>query len=466
MERSNAVVGRYVLSELIGSGGMARVYAGRMEGWAGFSKAVAVKRLHPDLARDPEFSAMLLDEARLTAHIRHPNVVSTQDVVREDGEFLLVMDYVVGVSLDVLFKAAIARDEVVPEAIVSAVVIGMLHGLHAAHDAHDEHGKALAIVHRDMSPPNVIVDESGVVKILDFGIATASNRLTMTKEGSVKGKPSYIAPEQLERGAVDRRADLFAVGVMLWELLAGRRLRAAASFGTIKEELARDERIVDPAVERASAPATSLGEIALRAMRRDPSDRFPTALAMAHAVEAAVPSAPPSAVAEWCARLAPDHLRARKTAALHASSEVTPKAAEPTVIAAATAIVPLPPNAARGRARVVPIVVAGLLFTGIAVAGIGAVVSRTKPTAVLAPSADSAAPALPAVAAVPEPAAIEPVPVGSTIAVAAPANPKSSRPHGAARGSRGTKPASASDTCREPFRIDANGVKIPKRECL
>src|SRR4051812_38098519 len=114
-------VGRYALRDLIGSGGMARVYVGRLEGWAGFSKAVAIKRLHPDLARDPEFSAMLLDEARLTAHIRHPNVISTLDVVRENGEFLLVMDYVVGVSLDLLMKRCRAEQRAIPDAIVSAL---------------------------------------------------------------------------------------------------------------------------------------------------------------------------------------------------------------------------------------------------------------------------------------------------------------------------------------------------------
>lgn len=470
-----AVVGRYMLHELIGSGGMARVYVGRLEGWAGFSKAVAVKRLHPDLASDPELAAMLLDEARLTAHIRHPNVVGTVDVVREQGEFLLVMDYVVGVSLDVLMKRCRAAQRAIPDAIVAALTVGILRGLHAAHEACDATGRPLHIVHRDMSPPNVIVEESGLAKVLDFGIATASDRLTTTKEGTVKGKPGYIAPEQLTRSSVDRRADVFAVGVILWEMLTASRLRPDASFASVSGEIERGAVTASTAQLLPSAAAPELGAIAMRAMSVAAFERYATAEAMAEAIETVVAPAALSHVKAWCAAVAPEHLESSHRAAIQAASAKAPEGSAPaeTIIERPGPAVPEPDSAparrsgiARRAAFIVP--VAALLGAAIHLRARPETndQAHVEPSTPEASSLPPTPPALSSAVATAEPTATTALPA-----------PPWARPPGSAHPER--PPARVSDSsrsrapkaavtgpCRIPFTLDANGVKIPKRECL
>jgi eukaryotic-like serine/threonine-protein kinase len=194
---------RYVLFDEIGVGGMASVHLGRLLGPAGFTRTVAIKRLHPHLAKDPQLAAMFLDEARLAAAIRHANVVATLDVVEQEGELFLVMEYVHGASLSRLVRETGAIDP----SIASAVVTGALHGLHAAHEAKDEEGHALEIVHRDVSPENVLVGVDGGARLLDFGVAKAASRLQTTRDGSIKGKLRYMAPEQLAGRKVTRRRD-------------------------------------------------------------------------------------------------------------------------------------------------------------------------------------------------------------------------------------------------------------------
>ena len=211
---------------------MATVHLARQLGAAGFARIVAVKRLHERYARDPEFVAMFLDEARLVGRIRHPNVVQTLDVVAEknaDGgsELFIVMEYVHGESLVRLLAAARTKDEPVPLKIASAIMIGALQGLHAAHEAKSEAGQPLNIVHRDISPHNILVGIDGVARVLDFGVAKASERVSSTTKGEVKGKLAYMAPEQLNGGEADRRTDVFAAGIVFWEVLAGQRLFVA-----------------------------------------------------------------------------------------------------------------------------------------------------------------------------------------------------------------------------------------------
>jgi serine/threonine-protein kinase len=179
------ILGRYAVYGEIASGGMATVHLGRLQGPAGFSRTVAIKRLHPQRARDPEFVAMMLDEARLAAGIRHPNVVSTLDVVASDGELFLVMDYVEGESLARLLKQSRAIGERVPLPIVSSIVTGMLWGLHAAHETKADDGTPLDIVHRDVSPQNVLVGIDGVARVVDFGVAKASRRVQGTESGQL-----------------------------------------------------------------------------------------------------------------------------------------------------------------------------------------------------------------------------------------------------------------------------------------
>ena len=166
---------------------------------------------------------MFLDEARLAARIRHPNVVPTLDVVAMAGELFLVMEYVQGESLARLSKAALSRGEPIPPEMVVTMLVGALHGLHAAHEANNDHGEPLGIVHRDVSPHNVLVGTDGVARVLDFGVAKATGRVATTQEGHLKGKMAYMAPEQV-RGTVSRQTDVYAASVVLWETLTGKRL--------------------------------------------------------------------------------------------------------------------------------------------------------------------------------------------------------------------------------------------------
>ena len=201
-------IGRYLISEPIASGGMATVHFGALVGEAGFSRTVAVKRLLTGV-KDRDNVSGLLDEARLVSRIKHPNVVPTLDVVLAGGEILVVLDYVIGESLSRLQRTADRHDRGVPIDFATTICASMLHGLHAAHEAKTPRGKPLGIVHRDVSPQNVIVGVDGVARVLDFGIAKASERLSRSRQGEIKGKLAYMAPEQL-RGVSDRRTDVYA----------------------------------------------------------------------------------------------------------------------------------------------------------------------------------------------------------------------------------------------------------------
>ncbi|MBX3130429.1 MAG: serine/threonine protein kinase [Polyangiaceae bacterium] len=278
-------LGRYVLYDEIAAGGMARVHLGRQEGAVGFSRTVAVKRLHPHLAKDPEFVAMFLDEARLAARIRHPNVVTTLDVVATAGEVFLVMEYVEGVSLSDLIKAARREGGEMPPAMAAHIAAGALSGLHAAHEARDERGESLELVHRDVSPQNIIVGTDGVARVLDFGVAKAAGRLQTTEEGRIKGKMAYMSPEQLSSSGVTRRTDVFAAGVVLWEALTGRRLFQGADPAEIVGKVLGLE--IPAPSHYAPAVSAELDAVVLRALARDPAARFPTALEMAEALERA-----------------------------------------------------------------------------------------------------------------------------------------------------------------------------------
>jgi serine/threonine protein kinase len=205
-------VGRYIVEDRIAAGGMATVHIGRLRGAAGFSRTVAIKRLLPQLACNPEFESLFVHEARLVARIQHPNVVATLDVVAEAGELVLVMEYVHGETLSRLMQAVAARSERVPQRIVLAIIRDALYGLHAAHEARDRHGAPLDIVHRDISPQNLMVGADGVTRVLDFGIAKAATSVELTREGVVRGKAAYMAPEQLLASEVTRRGAVGDLG--------------------------------------------------------------------------------------------------------------------------------------------------------------------------------------------------------------------------------------------------------------
>ena len=221
-------VGRYAIVTRIGGGGMANVYLARalgsMHNDAGFERLAAVKVLHPHLAEDQGFTDMFLHEARVAANIHHPNVVTILDLGLEDGLLYNVMDYVEGDTLAAVQATAISLGRGVPLPIVLRVAVEVLSGLHAAHELRDDRGELLNVVHRDVTPQNILLGIDGTARLTDFGVARARGRLVATSVGMLKGKLSYMAPEQLEAAELDRRADVFAMGVTLWETLALRRL--------------------------------------------------------------------------------------------------------------------------------------------------------------------------------------------------------------------------------------------------
>jgi formylglycine-generating enzyme required for sulfatase activity/serine/threonine protein kinase len=308
--RDGSIGGRYALCGEIASGGMATVHLARQLGAAGFARIVAVKRLHERYSRDPEFVAMFLDEARIVARIRHPNVVQTIDVVAEGAELFLVMEYVHGESLLRITRAAARANAPLRATVASAILAGALHGLHEAHEARSETGEALGIVHRDVSPHNILVGVDGVARVLDFGVAKASERIQTTLDGQLKGKLSYMAPEQVANRAVDRRVDIYAAGVVLWETLTGRKLFDAESEGAVVTqillEVVRPPSSVNPSVPPA------LDAIVMRALSRDPSERFATARDMALALEGAAPVASLSEVGELVSRSCHASIAARR----------------------------------------------------------------------------------------------------------------------------------------------------------
>lgn len=319
---SISIVGRYGIHAEIARGGMATVHVGRLMGPVGFSRTVAIKRLHSIYAQDPEFVAMFMDEARLAARIQHPNVVSIIDVVAEQGELLLVMDYVQGESLSRLLRAARNRSEVVEPKIAVKILSEVLNGLHAAHEARNERGQPLGIVHRDVSPQNILVGSDGVARLIDFGVAKAAGRIQSTRDGQIKGKLAYMAPEQIRGKALDRRTDLYAAAAVLWEVLAGRRLftgdEANLMYAVLTVPIAPPST-VNPAIPPA------LDAVVMQALQKNATKRFASALEFADALEAAVSPASSREVARWLERLAADALdqRANLVAEVENSSHIS-----------------------------------------------------------------------------------------------------------------------------------------------
>jgi eukaryotic-like serine/threonine-protein kinase len=318
-EVSERMVDRYAIYEPIATGGMAVVHFGRLLGQAGFSRTVAIKRLHPQFAADPDFVAMFLDEARLAVRVQHPNVVAPLDVVVADGELLVVMDYVSGETLSQLMRQSPQR-ELAPPPVIARVLVDALYGLHAAHEAVAEDGSLLEIVHRDISPQNIIVGVDGVARVLDFGVAKAAMRSHATKDGEIKGKIAYMAPEQLKSMPIDRRADLFAAGVVLWECLTGQRLFRGDDLGQTVERVLHSTVAPPSALNPAVPP--ELDAVVLRALERAPGRRFQTAREQAAALGAAIALASPSQVADWVRELGGARLsqRIERVAAIESRS--------------------------------------------------------------------------------------------------------------------------------------------------
>ena len=277
------ILGRYELLGTIGTGGMATVYLARTAGEAGFQRLCAIKILHPHLTQQEGFVAMLLDEARIAARLHHPNIVPIIDLGTQDGLHYVAMEYIEGCSLSSLLKRR--RDERPPRIIVP-LLLDMLAGLEAAHSLVDDEGQAMNLVHRDVSPQNMLVGVDGNGRITDFGVARAEARIHMTRPGQIKGKYAYMAPEQVRAQAVDRRADVFSAGVVLWSALTGRKLfHAETEAATISNIL---ELPVPPPSTIGLKPPPVFDDVALKALERDPDRRYATAQEMEAALQDAV----------------------------------------------------------------------------------------------------------------------------------------------------------------------------------
>lgn len=280
---------RYECLVKIASGGMATVYVGRLRGRHGFSRLVAVKRAHSHLVDDPELRKALIAEAKLASRLHHPNVCGVVDIDEPRDELLLAMDYVEGASLAQLGSIAQKRGTQLPMAAAIRIVLDVCAGLHAAHELRGDEGEPLHIVHRDVSPQNVLVGVDGLSRIADFGVAKWSESTHATTTAGVKGKFAYMAPEYIQHRRVDRRIDVFALGVTLWEALTGRRLFRGDS------EMATMMMVVTTTPERASEVAprvpAELDAVLAGALEKDPARRYATAAELGAALEAAARAA-------------------------------------------------------------------------------------------------------------------------------------------------------------------------------
>ena len=304
-------IGRYELCFELASGGMASVYLARIDGVSGFEKLVALKRIHKHLAKEKGYVDMFLDEARIASRITHPNVCSVFDFGEVDGEHYIAMEYLVGEPLSRLMSRAAGdpthrRSPLLPMRM-ACIIADACEGLHAAHELKDANGDLLHVVHRDVSPRNLFVTYDGAVQVVDFGIASARQRLHHTSTGQVKGTFAYMAPEQLTAHGIDRRADIWSLGVALWEMLAVKRLfKRDTTANTIHSVLY--EEISPPSTHRAQVPP-ELDRIVMKALARDPKDRWPTAREMGRALRgflgAQTEIVGPAELSEWMSEVFP-----------------------------------------------------------------------------------------------------------------------------------------------------------------
>jgi serine/threonine-protein kinase len=474
-------VGRFWIGDLIGRGGMATVHVGKMDGGLGFSRTVAIKRLQGHLATDPAFVRMLLDEARLVGHVQHPHVAEVIDVVQTDGEVLVVMEHIVGQSLAKLLERNTDSALPVPVAVATAIMAGALRGLHAAHVATDDQGRSLGIVHRDVSPQNVMVGVDGLARIIDFGVAKAVHRLQTTNDGDVKGKVAYMSPEQIENEPLDARSDVFAAAVVLWEMLAQRRLFKAENFGATALAIIRGK--IPPLSDYRDDVPDALHDTILRGLARDRADRFDSAKDMAIALDESVTPASADQVGEWVRSLwdGGDARAACVTRLEHELSAplsgpapgllVSPDAvarfsAAATVIGAPASARTGTPSSNQGR-----LVGAGVVLT-IALSASIVLLGRERkapvtPTELSAPSTTPPLDVPPVALATAAPSAVSvPSPDPSAASTAPTAVPAAHVSHPPTRHASGASTKSRKPSCDPPWVINENGVRRFKEECI
>ncbi|MFI5288491.1 MAG: serine/threonine protein kinase [Polyangia bacterium] len=278
--------GKYDLLALLATGGMAEIWLARVSGAAGFEKLVVIKRLLDQLTVNPEYIEMFLDEARINARLSHTNVVQVLELGQVEGKYFMAMEYVAGLSVAQVGKRATQRLGDVPQEVACGVVAQACAGLHHAHERAQPDGTPLGIIHRDVSPQNLILTFEGLVKVLDFGIAKAEGRTTQTRAGLVKGKSAYMSPEQCLGLPLDRRSDVFALGIVLFELATARRLFKRQNSYQTFEAITRAEvpgpRTLNPKIDGG------IETVILRALAKRPEDRFESASEMQDALDLAM----------------------------------------------------------------------------------------------------------------------------------------------------------------------------------
>ncbi len=272
-------LGRYRILGFLASGGMAEILLAKLLGPGGFQRAVVLKRVLPHLARQTEFREMFLDEARIVARIQHPNVIHVSELGQDGRELFMVMEYLAGESVGGLMRRVTSRGGHLDPVIAAYIIAEAAAGLHAAHELVDEDGAPLNVVHRDVSPQNIFLTYEGNVKLLDFGIAKFMDRSVETHTGQVKGKFAYMSPEQCCAERLDRRSDVFSLGILLWELLSGARLFQRANELLVWKGIVEDD-IPTPTeclVEGAAPVPAALEAAAMRALSRNKDERYASA---------------------------------------------------------------------------------------------------------------------------------------------------------------------------------------------
>ncbi len=440
---------------------MATLHLARIAGSVEFSRVFAVKRLHPEIARDPELRAMFAAEARTMSRIRHANVVSIVDVVSADGELLIVMEYIPGESLSRLQHRARTAGIITDPSIASALVAGSLRGLHAAHEAVDEDGEPLGVVHRDVSPQNILVGTDGTARVFDFGVAKSKFRQQASR-GGWKGKPCYMAPEQLRGESVGPTADVWSAAVVLWETLTGCRLFQGHTDYDVSVKVL--DKIIDPPSRIVSGISKDLDAVVMRGLERDPEARFATALDMAVALEKACPAASVDSVRAFVEELSGDALveraaRVREIEQGHTPVQVSSSEA---------------PASVSQWVPVKLLMVAASIALALAFVTILAT-RQDSPTAPASPESPSDSMLEPAVLKPPLPEYAS-VPSDSSAASALPADSVAETPAPLTTRTRTTAPTKKSPAapkprenvsrCDPPYVVGSDGIQRMKPECL
>lgn len=306
-------IGRYRVVDDIGVGGMATVHLARMDGAGGFQKWVAIKRIHPHLVENEQIIKMFLDEARIAASISHPNVAQVFDLGSHEDTHWIAMEYLHGEPLREVLRHVMETGPALDAPLAARIIADAAEGLHAAHELRGKDGTPLNLVHRDVTPHNLFLTYDGVVKVVDFGIAKVTGRLSSTQAGTLKGKIAYMAPEQIRGRDIDRRADIFALGVVLWELTTGRRLfRMDTDLETVERVQAC---VVPPPSSMAYDFPAQLESIVMTALRKNPNDRYQTARDFSRALQQYLMQSSqfvgPEEISAYVAELFGDRIRQR-----------------------------------------------------------------------------------------------------------------------------------------------------------